>query len=89
MKYKFRLIAQGFSKKPKIDYNEMYSPVMDTITFRFFISMVVSERLEMCLMDTVTAYLYSSLYFDIHIKIFEGYKIPEAYTPHNLFLIKL
>ena len=67
----------------------MYSPVIDTITFHFLISMAVSKRLEMCLMDVVTAYLYGSLDSDIHMKIFEGYKMPEAYTSRNLFSIKL
>ena len=62
---------------------------MDTITFRFLISMIVSKRLEMRLMDVVTAYLYGSLDFDIHMKILEGYKMPEAYTPRNLVSIKL
>ena len=89
MRYKVRLVAQGFSQKLGIDYDETYSPVIDTITFCFLISMVVSERLEIRLMDVITAYLYGSLDFDIHMKIFEGYKMPEAYTPHNLFSIKL
>ena len=61
---------------------------MDTITFHF-LSMTVSKRLEMCIMDVVTTYLYGSLDFDIHIKILEGYKMAEAYTFHNLFSIKL
>ena len=60
---------------------------MDTITF--LISMAVSKKIEMRLMDVVTAYLYGSLYFDIHMKILEGYKMVEAYTPSNLFSIKL
>ena len=89
MRYKARLVAQGFSQRPKIDYDEMYSPVMDTITFHFLISMAVSEKLEMRLMDVVTAYLYGSLDFDIFMKILEGYKMPKAYTPRNLFSIKL
>ena len=62
---------------------------MDTITFRFLISMVVSERFEMRLMDVVTTYLYGSLDSDIYIKIHEGYKMPKAYTSRNLFSIKL
>ena len=74
MRYKARLVAQGFSQRPGIDYDETYSPVMDTITFRFLISMAVSERLEIRLMDVVTAYLYGLLDFDIFIKIPEGYK---------------
>ena len=62
---------------------------MDTITFRFLISMAVLERLEMRLMDVVMAYLYGSLDFDIHMKILERYKMPEAYISRNLFSIKL
>ena len=62
---------------------------MDTIIFHFPISVVISERLEMRLMDVVTAQLYGLLDFDIHMKNFKGYKMPEAYTPHNLFSIKL
>ena len=75
MRYKAWLVAQGFSQRPEIDYDETYSPVMDTITFRFLISMVVSERFEMRLMDVVTAYLYGSLDSDIYIKIHERYKM--------------
>ena len=72
MRYKVRLVAQGFSQRLVIDYDETYSPMMDTITFRFLISMAVSKRLKMHLMDVVTAYLYGSLNFDIHMKIPEG-----------------
>ena len=57
--------------------------------FRSRISMAVSEKLEMRLMDVVTAYLYGSLDSDIFMKIPEGYKMPEAYTLCNLFSIKL
>ena len=89
VRYKARLIAQGFSQRPGIDYDETYSPVMETITFRFLISMIVSENLDMRLMDAVTAYLYGSLDFDIYMKIPEGLKMPEAYTLRNLYSIKL
>lgn len=40
-------------------------------------------------MDVVTAYLYGSLDFDIYMKILEGLKMSEAYTPCNLFSLKL
>ena len=63
----------------------MYSPVMDTITFRFLISMTVSKNLEMRFMDVVTAYLYGSLDFDIHMKIPKGYKMPEHTLPVTYF----
>lgn len=58
MRYKARLVAQCFSQRPGIDYEETYSPVMDAITFRFLMSLAADENLEMRLMDVVTAYIY-------------------------------
>jgi hypothetical protein len=72
VRYKARLVAQGFLQKPGIDYEETYSPVVDAITFRFLISLVVTESLDMRLMDVVTAYLYGLLDNDIYMKISEG-----------------
>ncbi|KAM2344546.1 hypothetical protein ACFXTH_008536 [Malus domestica] len=66
--YKARLIAQGFSQRPEIDYEETYSHVMDIITFRYLISLVVSEKLNMQLIDVVTAYLYRDLDMEIYMK---------------------
>ncbi|RVW44228.1 Copia protein [Vitis vinifera] len=57
IRYKAQLVAQGFSQRPGIDYEETYSPIMDAITFRFLISLAVSEGLDMHLMDVITAYL--------------------------------
>ena len=51
--------------------------------------MVVSKNLDMRLMDVVIAYLYGSLDSDIYMKIPERLKMPEAYTPRNLYSIKL
>ena len=39
-------MAQGFSQKPYIDYEETYTPVMDEITFRSLFS-VITENLNM------------------------------------------
>ena len=37
-RYKARLVAQEFSQRPDVDYEETYSPVMDAITLRYLIS---------------------------------------------------
>ena len=71
-RYKARLVAQSFSKRPGIDYDETYSPVMDIITFQCLISLPVSEGLDMRLMDVITAYLYSMLENDICMNVLEG-----------------
>jgi hypothetical protein len=91
VRYKARLVAKGFTQKPGIDYEETYSPVLDTITFRFLISLAVSEGLNMHLMDVVTAYLYGSLDSDIYMKVPEGLKVPETYNTksHGMYSIKL
>lgn len=66
MKYKERLVANWFSQIPGVDYNEIYSFVMDGITFRFLIGMAVSNKLDMQLMDVVTSYLYGLLEKEIY-----------------------
>jgi len=64
---------------------------VNAITFRFIISLVVTESLDMRLMDVVTTYLYGSLDNDIYMKIPEGYKTPEAYNSkfRSIYSIKL
>ena len=68
-RYKAQLVAQGFLQKPVIDYEKTYSPVMDITIFRYLVSLVVFQNLEMRLMDVVTAYLYGDLDIEIHMKI--------------------
>ena len=64
---------------------------MDAITFCFLISLVVSKRLNMRLMDVITAYLYGSMDNDVYMKIPEGFKLPEANStkPRSMYSIKL
>jgi hypothetical protein len=65
-----------FSQRPDINYEKTYSPVMDAITFRFLIGLVVPETLDMRLINVVTTYLYGSLDKDIHLKIPKRFKMP-------------
>lgn len=76
VRYKARLVAQGFTQRPGVDFEETYSPVMDGITFRYLISMAVNMDLKMKLMDVVTAYLYGNLDSDIYMKVPEGIPVP-------------
>ena len=85
------MVAQGFSQRPDVDYEETYSPVVDATTFRFLISLAVCEKLEMSLIDVIPAYLYGSLDNDIYMKIPEGLQFPDRYdsNPRELYSIKL
>ena len=77
-RYKARLVAQGFSQRPGVDYEETYSPVMDAITLRYLISFTAHEKLEMHLMNVVTTYLYGSLDNEIYIKVPEGFEMSKS-----------
>ena len=66
----------------------MYSPVMDIITFRYLISLLVSKELDMHLMDVVTAYLYGMLENDIYIKVPEGFQLPQVNTSQHVISTK-
>ena len=51
---------------------------MDTFTFRFLISLVTSEGLDMRLMYVTITYLYGSIDNDIFMKIPKEFKWLEA-----------
>lgn len=60
-RYKVRLVAQGFTQRPGIDYDQTYSPVMDTISFRYLLALKVHLSLQIYLLDVVIAYLHGKL----------------------------
>jgi hypothetical protein len=41
VRYKARLVVHSFTQRPRVDFNEIYSPVMNGITFRYLISLVI------------------------------------------------
>ena len=76
MRYKAQLVTKGFSQRPSIDLEETYSLVLDASTFRYLISLVAHEWLNLHLMDVVTTYLYGFLDNDIYMKFLEGFNLP-------------
>lgn len=87
-RYKARLVAQCFLQKLGINYKETYSPIIDTTTFRYLISLAVSQNLEMRLLNVVTAYLYGDLDTETHMKIPKGFPLPEV-KPRSTYSIQL
>jgi len=77
-RYKARFVAQGFSQRPEMEFNETYSLAVDATTFRYLISLIAHEWLNLHMMDIVTAYLYGSLDSDIYMKLPEGYNFPDG-----------
>ena len=61
VRYKVCLVAQEFTQQPEVDYDFIYSHVMDSNTFCYLLGMAVQYSLETQLLDVVTAYLYGPL----------------------------
>ncbi|KAL1219805.1 Retrovirus-related Pol polyprotein from transposon TNT 1-94 [Cardamine amara subsp. amara] len=89
VRHKAQLVAQGFSQRPGIDYEETYSPVVDATTFRFLISLAIRENLDLRLMDVVTAYLYGPLDNEIYMKVPEGIELKDKESSREQHCIKL
>jgi hypothetical protein len=47
VRYKARLVAQGFTQRLSIDFNKTYSPVMNGITLRYLISLAIQNYLSL------------------------------------------
>jgi hypothetical protein len=88
VRYKARLVAQGFTQRPDIDFNETYSLVINGITFRYLISPTIQNHLSLQLMDVVTAYLYGSLDSDIYMKVFNGIHVLNVQANRNMYCVK-
>ena len=52
------LVAQGFSQRSGIDFDQTYSPIIDDITFCYLISLATNMNLDMHLMDVVTTFIW-------------------------------
>ena len=78
VRYKVRLVAQGFLQRLDIDFDQTYSPIMDGITFHYLISLAINMDLDMQLMDVVTAYLFRSLDAHIYMKILNELRFPRS-----------
>jgi hypothetical protein len=70
-------------------FNEIYSPVMSGIIFRYLVSLAVQNRLSMQLMDVVTTYLYGSLDSKIYMNVPHGINISNSKANSNIFCVKL
>ena len=72
-RYKARLVAQGYSQLPGIDYEETFSPVVRFESVRTVIALAVQDNLKLHQMDVTTAFLNGELKEQVYMKQPEGY----------------
>uniref|UniRef100_A0ACD5UZL7 Uncharacterized protein n=1 Tax=Avena sativa TaxID=4498 RepID=A0ACD5UZL7_AVESA len=76
-RYKARLVAEGFSQIPGIDYNDVFSPVVKHSSIRTFFSIVAMRDLDLEQLDVKTAFLYGELDEEIYMDQPEGFIVPD------------
>ncbi|GKA70136.1 retrotransposon protein, putative, ty1-copia subclass [Tanacetum coccineum] len=71
--YKARLVANGFTQIPGIDYEETFSPVVDIRAIRILIAIAAFYDYEIWQMDVKTAFLNGYLNEEVYMEQPEGF----------------
>ena len=72
-RYKARLVAQGFSQRPGLDFDDTFAPVSKLQTFRALAAVVAHDDLEWIQLDVTTAFLNAPLDEEVYMRQPEGF----------------
>ncbi|CAI7877214.1 unnamed protein product [Closterium sp. NIES-53] len=89
-RFKSRLVAKGFQQKEKVDFGEIFAPVVKPVILRTVLAGAAVKGWHVKQMDITTAFLNGILLEDIYMKLEEvllsgGFKTSQA--DHSLFLL--
>ena len=73
VKHKARLVAQGFSQQPGIDFEETFAPVGRSTSLRILLTIAAAHDLEVHQADVEGAYLNAKLDREIYMRVPQGY----------------
>jgi hypothetical protein len=74
-RFKARLVAQGFSQRWGVDYEETFSPTMRADSMRVLLAIATILGLEVRQVDIVSAYPNSKLHATVYMRIPKGLDI--------------
>ncbi|KXJ62354.1 hypothetical protein RP20_CCG018999 [Aedes albopictus] len=75
VKYKARLVAQGFNQKYGQDYDEVFAPVIKQTTLRTLLAIASKRNLILKHFDVKTAYLYGTLEEELYMRQPGGFEV--------------
>ena len=67
-RYKARLVAQGFSQAPGVDFTETFSPTLKLDSLRTMLAIACARDLEVHQLDVVNAYIAGKLTEEIYMR---------------------
>lgn len=68
IKFKSRLVAQGYSQQYGDDYDEVFAPVTKQATLRTFLAVASRKNMVLRHLDVKTAYLYGHLSEELYMR---------------------
>lgn len=80
IKHKARLVAQGFSQQPGLDFEETFAPVSRMTSLRILLTIAATHDLEVHQADVEGAYLNGELDREIYMRLPHGYMPSKAST---------
>jgi hypothetical protein len=72
--YKARLVAQGFSQIPGVDYGATFAPVIKTASIRFIAALACRNNWELDTFDAKRAFLWGILKEEIYMRQPKGFE---------------
>lgn len=74
IRYKARLVAQGFSQRYGVDYDEVFAPVVRQTTFRTLMAVAAKRGMTVTQYDVKTAFLHGDLEEEIFMRQPPGFE---------------
>ncbi|GAA6026934.1 hypothetical protein JCM8202_005054, partial [Rhodotorula sphaerocarpa] len=70
--FKVRLVAQGFTQRPNVDFHETFAPVAKFTSIRVLLALAARHRLHVHQADVDKAYLHGALEEALYMRVPEG-----------------
>jgi hypothetical protein len=75
--FRARLVACGYSQVPGVDFQESFAPMINDVTFRILLIMMLTWNLKAKIVDIKTAFSQGNLKETIYIDIPKGMEANE------------
>ena len=79
-KYKARFVAQGFSQKEGIDYEETFSPMVRYTSIRTILSLAKVMKWKVHQMDVNTTFLNGEIKEEVYVEQPQGFEVQARET---------